>query len=361
MSRRPLPARQNPYHLLPVVDVVQETAAARSVVLDIPRHLKEKFRYRPGQFLTVRLRLSGVHHIRCYSMSSSPATDEQLRITIKRVGGGVVSGWINDWMKPGLKVEVTPPAGDFVLPEGELTRDIVAFASGSGITPIMSIATTALATSDRRVRLLYANQSRDSVIFADALAAIEQEYPGRFEVSHHIYDETGYLRQEQVAEFLGSNAEVEVFVCGSRHFTATVREALAAGPVPHAKAHFENFTSDAALASAEESDPGAQVDRDAVAASSLTEKVTFYIRGEEHTVEYERGRTLLEIGRRASLSPPFACESGVCGACIGFVQDGEVVMAGSAKSLAPDELEAGWVLACRAIPMSPSVAIEFPK
>jgi 3-ketosteroid 9alpha-monooxygenase subunit B len=361
VTRRPLPPRQNNYHLLPVVDVVQETADTRSVVIDVPRHLKEKFQYRPGQFLTVRIRLSGNHHIRCYSMSSSPATDGQLRVTVKRVAGGVVSNWINDWMKPGLKVEVMPPAGDFVLPEGGPERDLVAFSSGSGITPVISIIRTALATTQRRVRLLYANQSRESVIFAGALADLETEYAGRLHVVHHIYDEVGHVRQEQVLEFLGAATDLDVFVCGSRSFTATAREALAVSNVPHAQVHFENFTSEAALASADEADPGAQVDRDAVMASSRTEKVVFYIRGEEHTIEYDKGHTLLEVGRRASLSPPFACESGVCGACIGFVQEGEVVMAGSAKSLAPDELAAGWVLACRAIPMSPCVAIEFPK
>ena len=359
MYEGPLPKRGHNYQMLQVVDVVEETAGAKTVVLEVPRHLKSAYTYRAGQFLTIRLRLTGNQHIRCYSMSSSPAVDEHIRITVKRVEGGVVSNWFNKWAKPGLKVESMPPSGDFVLTEASDDREIIAFCSGSGVTPIHSIVATALATTGRRVRLYYANQRRDSIIFAEALEQLAAAHPGRLEVVHHVYDEIGYLTPQQVAEFLGDGADRDVYVCGSRHFTATTREALTGANLPPDAVHYENFTPDASLAPADDAS-GLSVDRDAALATSLTETINVRLRGERISVAFTKGDTVLDAGRRASISPPFACESGICGACIAFLRDGEVAMVGGARSLAADEAEAGWILACRAIPQTPTIEIEFP-
>lgn len=359
MYEGPLPKRGHNYQMLQVVDVVQETAGAKSVVLEVPRHLKSTFTYRAGQFLTIRLRLTGNQHIRCYSMSSSPAVDENIRITVKRVEGGVVSNWFNQWAKPGLKVESMLPSGDFVLTDAADEHDIVAFCSGSGITPVFSIASTALATTGRRVRVYYANQQRDAIIFADALAKLIEEHPGRIEVVHHVYDEIGYLATQQVIDFLAASATPDVYVCGSRHFNATTREALTGLGLPSESVHFENFTPDDTLAPADDAS-GLTVDRAAAVASSRTETINVRLRGQRISVPYEKGETVLDAGRRASISPPFACESGICGACIGFMRDGEVLMAGGCKSLSAEEAAEGWVLACRAIPQTPTIEIEFP-
>lgn len=360
MYEGPLPKRQNNYHMLQVANVVQETADSRSIEFDVPRHLKAMFTYRPGQFLTIRLRLTGTQHIRCYSMSSSPALDDRIRVTVKRVDKGVVSNWFNQWAKPGLKVEALPPSGDFVLTDADDRTDIVAFASGSGITPIMSIISTALATTGRHARLYYANQRRDAIIFADALDALAQQHPGRLEVVHHVYDEGGYLTANQAVEFLAGSGAADVYVCGSRHFTSTAREAIAAAGVPSSAVHFENFTADAALASSDDADAGANVSRDDAVASSQTDTINIRLRGERHCLPYAKGETVLDTGRRASISPPFACESGICGACMAFVRDGEMVMAGSHKSLSAEEAAEGWVLTCRAIPQTPTIEIEYP-
>lgn len=351
-----LSKRQN-YQLLSIVDMKMETPSTKTLVLEVPRHLKEQYRYSAGQFLTVRVRLGMEHFIRCYSMSSSPATDEHLRITIKRVEGGRVSNWMNDFLKPGYKVEAMPPSGGFTLVEGA-TRPIVALASGSGITPMMSIIKTALATTDRTARLLYANQSRDSIIFADEFAQLVEQYPGRLEVVHHLYDEAGYIDPALVSAFIGDDTDVDVYICGSRRFTGAAHEAADTKGLDPDRVHLELYSSE----TAKDLKMGA-ASPEAVAKimeRSSTEHLTFALRGGQHTVEYENSDSLLEAGRRASLTPPSSCLAGGCGMCMAHIADGDVEMVFN-NALTPEEVEAGWVLTCQTYPLSKSVTVEFPN
>ncbi len=359
MYEGPLPKRGHNYQMLQVVDVVEETGGAKSVVLEVPRHLKNVFTYRAGQFLTIRLRLTGAQHIRCYSMSSSPAVDDHVRITVKRVEGGVVSNWFNQWAKPGLKVESMLPSGDFVLTDAADDREIVAFCSGSGITPVYSIIATALATTGRRIRLYYANQHRDSIIFAEALAQLAGEYP-----------QAAGGRAPCVRRTRLPHAAAGHRLPGRRHRRRCVRLRVTALHRDHPRGlgrcrpslrirALRELHPRRLLAPADDAS-GMTVDRAATVATSLTETIDVRLRGERISVRYTKGDTVLDAGRRASISPPFACESGICGACIGFLRDGEVAMVGACKSLAADEAEAGWILACRAIPQTPTIEIEFP-
>ena len=160
-------AHDHGFHPLRVARVIAETADASSFVLEVPDELTPLFAYQAGQFCTFRVRIDDRVLLRCYSMSSSPAVDPELKVTVKRTPGGVVSNWMNDQLTEGDTVEVTRPAGVFRLGPGP--GDVVAFSAGSGITPVLSLIKTTLATTTRPVRLLYANQSRDAVIFASEL------------------------------------------------------------------------------------------------------------------------------------------------------------------------------------------------
>jgi 3-ketosteroid 9alpha-monooxygenase subunit B len=155
---------------LRVKHIVRETPDAVSLVLEVPAGCAHQFRYRAGQFLTVRLKIDGAEHRRCYSMSSSPAVGEDLRITVKRDRDGVVSNWLNDTAVAGTRLDAAPPEGRFVL--GDTDRELVAFAGGSGITPVFSLIHSALAGTPRRARLFYANRDRASVIFDEALTKL---------------------------------------------------------------------------------------------------------------------------------------------------------------------------------------------
>ena len=148
--------REHDYHPLTVADVIDETADTRSFVLEIPPALEQRFAYAAGQFCTFRATIGGEPVVRCYSMSSSPETGDPFTVTVKRVPGGKMSNWMNDTLAPGDTIDVMPPAGLFVLRAAE--TPIVAFAGGSGITPVLSIIKTALATTAREVALVYANR-----------------------------------------------------------------------------------------------------------------------------------------------------------------------------------------------------------
>src|SRR5215470_13910174 len=159
--------REYGYHPLTVAGVIDETADTRSFVLDIPPALEAPFAYAGGQFCTFRATIGGAPIVRCYSMSSSPDTVDPFTVTVKRVQGGKMSNWMNDTLASGDTIDVMPPAGLFVL--RATSTPIVAFAGGSGITPILSIIKSGLAATAREIALVYANRGPGSVIFADVL------------------------------------------------------------------------------------------------------------------------------------------------------------------------------------------------
>src|SRR4051794_20775163 len=203
--------------------VVRETADAVSLVLDVPERCSSKFRYQAGQFLTLRVNVGGQELRRCYSMSSAPVEDD-LQITIKRDPGGVVSNWLNDTAAEGGEIQAAPPEGRFVL--RDTSEEIVAFAGGSGITPIMSLVRTALASSSQRVRVFYANRSHDSVIFADALARLVDNHADRLVVKHHIDEHCGVVTSSAIESFIAGASAADYYICGPGPFMDTVEAAV---------------------------------------------------------------------------------------------------------------------------------------
>ena len=207
-----------------VARVVRETHDASSFVLDVPEDLTETFRYLPGQFCTFRVHLEGEEQLRSYSMSSAPTLDDDLTVTVKRVAGGLVSNWFLDHLHEGDVIEVTKPAGVFCPQDSE--RPLVGFCGGSGITPVMSITKSVLAGMRRPVRLLYANRDRDSVIFDDALAALRNAHPERFDVRRHLDSAEGFLTRDAIADFVGTQFEADFYVCGPGAFMDLVESSL---------------------------------------------------------------------------------------------------------------------------------------
>jgi 3-ketosteroid 9alpha-monooxygenase subunit B len=332
--------RDHGYHALRVARVVPETADASSFVLDIPEDLAERFTYEAGQFLTFRARIGEETHLRCYSMSSSPAVDDDLQVTVKRVPGGVVSNWMIDTLEPGSSIEATYPAGVFCLGSGD--ADLVAFSGGSGITPVFSLVKAALATTSRRVRLLYANRDRDSVIFGGALDALTVEYPDRIEVVHRLDVEDGFVDAGAVRPFVTAGAEY--YVCGPGPFMDIVEGALLGSGVPAEAIHIERFTP----TELEVVDESAPVDA----------QVTIELDGRKDSTAHHPGTTILQTARQMGMSPPFSCESGSCASCMARLVEGTVEMRVN-NALTPDEVEEGWVLTCQSVPTSSSVHVVY--
>jgi ferredoxin-NADP reductase len=335
------------FHPLRVKRVALETAEACSIVFAVPPELSELFAYEAGQFVNVRVVVDGDRHVRSYSMSSSPAIDADLQIMVKRVPGGLVSNWLNDTVIPGAVLDVGPPTGAFVL--GESDRDIVAFAAGSGITPVFSILKTALRSTRRRVRLLYANRDRAAAIFASELDALVERYPGRVVVEHHEDVQRGFVGGHDVASFADGARDADFYVCGPTPFMDVVETALRDGGADVTRLHLERFTlRDGVHAIGEPRDE----------APGTTNELTLSIDGRAVTLALRRNTTLLECARLAGLRPPASCEIGSCGACIARIVEGRVEMR-SNEVLTSEEVAEGWVLTCQAVPVTSVVSLLY--
>jgi len=327
---------------LRIKDVVRETDDAISIVFDVPPHLAENFSYRAGQYLALRVQVGGQEYRRCYSMSSSPALHEDLRITVKRDRDGVVSNWLNDHAAPGAQIDVAVPEGRFV--RSGTDRELVAFAGGSGITPVFSLIQTALA-SDGRARLLYANRAAESVIFNDALTALADEHGDRFGLQHHLDAQQGVVTADKIAAFIAeTGTDADCFVCGPGPFMDTVERALLDAGVPAEQVHLERFTVAPVPIS--------------LSVAQVTEKVTIELDRETVTVDYRAGHTLLQMARMAGLRAPSSCETGSCGTCIAQVTEGEARLLNN-DALDEDEVAEGLVVTCQAIPTSPTIRFVY--
>ena len=348
--------RDHGFHPLRIARIVPETADAASLVLDVPAELQDAFSYRAGQFCTFRATVGGEPVLRCYSMSSSPDVDDELAVTVKRVPAGLMSNWMLDELQAGDVIDVTLPAGVFCLPEdggddeGAGDRDLVAYCGGSGITPVFSLVKSALATTDRRVRLLYANRDRDSVIFADALDALVAAHPDRLTVVHHHDADAGYLDEAAVRAFAdrasGSIGDADHYICGPGPFMDLVEVVLVSAGVTPDRVHIERFTP------AELLDPaGEDAAPDGI-------RVTIELDGRVESTDHHPGTTLLQTARQVGLSAPSSCEAGSCATCMGRLVEGQVEMFVN-NALTDDEVADGWVLTCQSVPTTPTVHVVY--
>jgi 3-ketosteroid 9alpha-monooxygenase subunit B len=327
---------------LRVKRVVRETSDAVSLVLDVPERCSARYRYQAGQFLTLRVTVDGQDLRRCYSMSSAPLEDD-LQITVKRDPGGLVSNWLNDTVSEGIEIHAAPPEGRFCL--RDTTDEIVAFAGGSGITPIMSLVRTALVSSSRRIRLLYANRSRDSVIFAEALTRLADEHADRLVVVHHIDEDSGVVTPPVVESFVAGTGAADFYICGPGPFMDTVEATVLESGIPRERVHLERFSVEPAPA-------------DVIDSSGQTEEVVIELDHTTTTAGYRAGNTLLQTARIAGLRAPSSCETGSCGTCMARVVSGSARMLNN-DALDDDEVADGWVLTCQSLPTSRSVHVIY--
>jgi ferredoxin-NADP reductase len=338
-----------------VKGVVEETADTKSFVLDVPEDLQDIFGYRPGQFCTFRVRLGEDELLRCYSMSSAPETDPDLTVTVKRVPGGAVSNWLLDNVAEGDQLELTKPAGVFCPKEGG--RPIIGFAGGSGVTPVMSIAKSVLASAERPMRMLYANRDRGSVIFDEQLRRMEATHEGRLTVRQHLDADGGYLSPEDITGFVGDQTDADFYICGPGPFMDLVEHALLGLGVDPDRISIERFLNagQPVPGSGDAADAAAA---DAEAASDVPESITVILKRKKHTIAYQPGDTVLEAARRGGLSAPFSCEAGNCATCMALLKSGAATMRAN-HALTPEEVEEGWILTCQALPEGDAVVVEY--
>lgn len=340
---------------LQVAAVIEETADARSVVFTVPDGADipaDRLRYSPGQFLTLRVPSDRTGSVaRCYSLSSSPLTDDQLTVTVKRTVDGYASNWLCDNAHAGMRIHVLAPSGTFV--PKNLDTDFLLLAAGSGITPMMAICKSALAEGSGNVTLIYANRDENSVIFAATLRELAAKYPDRLTVVHWLETVQGLPSAAALATLAAPHAARDAFICGPGPFMAAAEEALRQAGTPDERIHIEVFKS-------LESDPFAAVviEEDTSDEGPATAVVT--LDGETHEISWPRSAKLLDVLLAKGLDAPFSCREGHCGACAVLKKSGEVQMAIN-DVLESSDLEEGLILGCQAKPLSDSVEVTYDE
>ncbi|GAB0103738.1 ferredoxin--NADP reductase [Nocardia sp. JMUB6875] len=335
-----------------VVRVVRETADAVSLELVPEAGHAERFVYRPGQFLTLRIpsELTGSVS-RCYSLSSAPHEDGPLKVTVKRTVDGYGSNWLCDNAAAGLTLQALPPAGIFT--PDSLDSDLLLFGGGSGITPVLSILKSVLAQGTGHCTLIYANQHENSVIFARELAELAAAHPDRLLVLHWLQSVQGLPSVAGLAALARPWAGREVFVCGPGPFMDAVAAAMAELGADRKRVHSEKFVS--LSGNPFESDTAAA---DVVIDEGDAAVARVELDGEHHELVWPRQQTLLDTMLAKGLDAPYSCKEGACSACVCRIVSGEVSMRRN-EILEDADIADGYVLACQAVPVTDDVSVTY--
>ena len=351
------------FHALTVAEIVAETDEAKSIRFAVPAELASAFAFRAGQHLTLRADIGGEEMRRNYSLCVAP-DEGQLKVTVKRIAGGVFSNWVGDTLKPGDTIDVMTPHGSFTTEfQAGAERRYVAFAGGSGITPVMSLIRTGLkAEPASRFTLFYGNRDASSVIFLDALADLKDRFMGRFELYHFLSDEAGDIDlfngmldratcDAAIEALVADAGEVDAwFICGPGPMMDAAEAALVDRNVAKERIHIERFTAGRPSAAV-----AAQIAALQEEAAGLSLSVT--LDGRTRKVAFD-GNNILDSARDAGLPAPFACKAGVCATCRAKVTRGEVKMAVH-YGLTDEEVAAGYVLTCQSVPLGEGVAVDY--
>ncbi len=351
------------FHALTVAEIVAETDEAHSIRFEVPAELGNAFAFRAGQHLTLRADIGGEEVRRNYSLCVAP-DEGQLKVTVKRIAGGLFSNWVGDTLKAGDTIDVMTPHGSFTTVfEAGAARRYVAFAGGSGITPVMSLVRTALkAEPASRFTLFYGNRDASSVIFLDALADVKDRFMGRFELYHFLSDEAGDVDlfngmldratcDAAIDALVDEPQDVDAwFICGPGPMMDAAEAALLDRDVARERIHIERFTAGRPSAAV-----AAQIAVLQEEAAGLSLSVT--LDGRTRKVKFD-GANILDSARDAGLPAPFACKAGVCATCRAKVTRGEVKMAVH-YGLTDEEVAAGYVLTCQSVPLGEGVAVDY--
>ncbi|MGB0100704.1 MAG: ferredoxin--NADP reductase [Nocardioides sp.] len=359
---------------LKVVDVVEETADAHSISFEVPAGAEEQFAYRPGQFLTLAVpsEQTGVA-ARCYSLSSSPVGGGPLTITVKRTAGGYASNWVCDHLREGDSIPVLPPSGIFT--PASLSADLLLFAGGSGITPIISITRTALQQGTGRIVLFYANRDEASVIFAAELSRLAAEHPDRLVVVHWLESVQGLPSQDQMRAFAASFTSYDAFVCGPGPFMKMTIAALKELEFPRERRHQEKFISlggnpfgdlhDQEVAEHEIEDAERDLDEaanDAVGGADQPPgpvRLEVELDGQDYVFEdWAPGTKLLDHLESKGVKAPYSCREGECSACAIRLLEGDVKMLHN-DVLDDEDIAEGIRLGCQAVPVTDTVKVTY--
>jgi len=353
------------FHPLRVAAVERLTDDAVTITFSVPDDLRDDYEFAAGQHLTVRMTIAGEEVRRNYSICA-PAGSGRLRVAVKRLEGGAFSAFATSGLRPGDTVDVMTPTGRFHVPlDPANAKHYCAVAAGSGITPVISIISTALEVEpDSRFTLVYGNRSTSSIMFLDELSDLKDRYPTRFRLINVLSREpqevelfSGRIDADKVRRLLTTLIPVDTvdewFLCGPFVMVEQVRDTLVAEGVGRAHVHMELFHV--------EGEAPREVVATDIARDQGSSSVTVVLDGRSSTFDVPRGGLrILDAALAVRADAPYACKGGVCGTCRAKLLDGEVAMDRN-YALEQDEIDAGFVLACQSRPVTDRVSLDFDQ
>lgn len=355
------------FYPLKVAAVAKNTRDAVVVTFDVPAELDDAFSFRPGQYLTLRTQVQGEELRRSYSICAAPH-DRQLRVAIKRLNDGAFSTWANETLVPGVSLDVMPPDGHFTVEfAAEHSRRYVAFAVGSGITPILSLIKSALDTEPgSSFTLFFGNRASSAVLFREEIEDLKNRYMERFSLVYVMSREhqdidlfNGRLDGAKVEQLLSvwmDPSQIDyAFVCGPQDMTESVIEALQKKGLEKSRIKFELFGAPKgprALRTGQETRkaPGADLCEVTVIHDGLTRQLT---------IEKNK-ESVLDSALGQGIELPYSCKGGVCSTCRCKVIEGEVDMDAN-FALEDYEVARGFVLSCQSFPVTDKLVIDFDQ
>lgn len=352
------------FYKLKVKEIRRETPECVSVLFEIPGEIKNDFLFKQGQSLTMRTFLNGEEVRRTYSICTSPL-DEQCRVAIKKQEGGLFSGFANEQLKENDVLEVMPPVGQFYTPlDPQQKKNYVAFAAGSGITPVISIIKTTLKTEPKsQFTLIYGNRNKNSIIFKEELEGLKDKFIDRFRIIHILsrertdapinsgrIDANKLFALNKLVDYKGTD---EFFICGPEEMIFCIKDFLEAHKIEKKKIHFELFTTPGEKKSTVNRGHSAQKMEGPVSKISVKlDGITF---------DFDLGfnaEPILDAALKQGADLPFSCKGGVCCTCKAKLIEGEVDMEVH-WGLEQDEIEQGYILTCQSHPKTERVIVDF--
>lgn len=340
------------FHKLTIKEITKETANAVSITFDVPENLKAAFKFKAGQYITIKKELDGKEVRRAYSICSDPTTGI-LKVAVKAVEGGTFSVYATKSLHAGDILEVSKPEGRFVL-EPQSGKHYLAIAAGSGITPIMSMLKASL-HDDSTFTLIYGNKSADDTIFKERLDVLKKMYSTRLNV-HYIFSREeadgelfGRCDAGNVNYYLKNNYKDisfdQAFLCGPERMIRDLTEVLKSNNIKEENIHYELFSVPVTTDENNDLPEG-------------NSEITIMLDDEETTFVMSQKKTILGAALNEDLDAPYSCQGGICSSCLGRVTEGSAAMEKN-EILTDDEIEEGLILTCQAHPTTPKIKIDF--
>ena len=343
------------FYKLNIKEIKRETKDAVSIVFNVPLEFLDFYKFTAGQYLNLKLTLDGEDIRRAYSICSSPESGE-LRIAVKAVKNGLFSQFANSKLAIGNTIEVGTPEGKFTFePNAERQKNYMAYAAGSGITPVMSIIQSVLKQEPKSsFVLVYGNKVIEDAIFHDQIIALQNQNVGRFFV-HNIYSQAniegnlfGRIDKSAVNFVMNKHAEKEFskfYLCGPEEMINIISDVLKEKNIAEKDIKFELFSA-------------STKENSVAAATNEHTMVKVLVDGDEASFEMSAKQTILEAALKQGIDAPYSCQGGICSSCLARITSGTAIMRKN-SILTDAEIADGLVLTCQAHPTSASIVVDY--